>query len=75
VDKIFIARKGGAVKGGPVAGLIVEPVQSEGGDNHATPFFFISLQALCMKHGASFMVDEVQTGLGACGVIWCHEAW
>jgi 4-aminobutyrate aminotransferase/(S)-3-amino-2-methylpropionate transaminase len=75
VDRIFNERKGGQVRGGPVAGVIVEPVQSEGGDNHATPFFFIGLQAICHRHGAAFMVDEVQTGLGACGNIWCHEAW
>ena len=29
---------------------IVEPVQAEGGDNHASPAFFRRLQALCIKH-------------------------
>ena len=38
--------------------------QAEGGDNHATPSFFRGLRQLCTKHGASFIVDEVQTGGG-----------
>jgi 4-aminobutyrate aminotransferase-like enzyme len=33
-----------------IAGLIVEPVQAEGGDNHASPDFFRKLQALCVAH-------------------------
>ena len=32
-------------------------------------------QELTHQYGAFFMVDEVQTGLGACGNVWCHEAW
>lgn len=58
----------------PVAGVVVEPVQAEGGDKHATPYFFNKLQDLCEKHGVAFIVDEVQTGLG-CGKIWAHEHW
>jgi 4-aminobutyrate aminotransferase/(S)-3-amino-2-methylpropionate transaminase len=77
---------------GKVAGVIIEPVQSEGGDNHgrvlhkkekhkltcrplASPEFFRQLQALCKKHDALFIVDEVQTGVGATGTFWAHEAW
>ncbi|CEG76627.1 Putative 4-aminobutyrate aminotransferase [Rhizopus microsporus] len=60
---------------GKVAGVIIEPVQSEGGDNHASPEFFKQLQALCKKHDALFIVDEVQTGVGATGTFWAHEAW
>lgn len=59
----------------PVAGLIVEPIQSEGGDNHASPEFFRSLQDLCKRHGVAFIVDEVQTGVGATGTMWSHEKW
>lgn len=32
-----------------VTGLIVEPIQSEGGDHHASPEFFRRLQAICKK--------------------------
>ncbi|KAM3541460.1 hypothetical protein ARSEF1564_005621 [Beauveria bassiana] len=59
----------------PVAGLIVEPVQSEGGDNHASPAFFQGLRALTRKHGVCLIVDEVQTGFGATGRFWGHEHW
>jgi 4-aminobutyrate aminotransferase / (S)-3-amino-2-methylpropionate transaminase len=33
----------------PVAGIVIEPIQSEGGDNHASPFFFQNLQAIAKK--------------------------
>ncbi|KAG1122538.1 hypothetical protein G6F42_011389 [Rhizopus arrhizus] len=59
----------------PVAGLVIEPIQSEGGDNHASPEFFRGLQAICQKHDVLFIVDEVQTGVGATGTFWAHEAW
>lgn len=60
-------------KNRPVAAMIVEPIQSEGGDNMATPFFFQSLQKLAQEKGVIFIMDEVQTGLGATGKLWCHE--
>ncbi|KAJ6098469.1 hypothetical protein N7467_000004 [Penicillium canescens] len=59
----------------PVAGIIVEPIQSEGGDNHASPDFFQKLQAITKKHGITLIVDEVQTGFGATGRFWAHEHW
>lgn len=36
-------------KGNPVAGIIVEPIQAEGGDNHASPYFFQQLQKIAKK--------------------------
>ncbi len=58
-----------------VAAVIVEPIQGEGGDRHASPAFFRALRALCSHHGAAFVVDEVQTGGGATGAWWAHTAW
>lgn len=72
VDCVMAAQKG---KGRDVAGVIVEPVQAEGGDNHASPAFFLALRRLCTQHGATFIVDEVQTGGGASGLFWAHEHW
>ncbi|KAF2671886.1 4-aminobutyrate aminotransferase [Microthyrium microscopicum] len=57
------------------AAIVVEPIQSEGGDNHASPNFFKGLRAVTKKHGVLFIVDEVQTGLGATGKFWAHEHW
>ncbi|KAB8236204.1 4-aminobutyrate aminotransferase [Aspergillus alliaceus] len=59
----------------PVAGIIVEPIQSEGGDNHASPEFFQYLQAITKAYGICLIVDEVQTGFGDTGKFWGHEHW
>ncbi|GAA5796204.1 hypothetical protein HPULCUR_001574 [Helicostylum pulchrum] len=58
-----------------VAAVVIEPIQSEGGDNHASPDFFRKLQAICQNNDVLFIVDEVQTGVGATGTFWAHEAW
>lgn len=57
----------------PVAGVIVEPIQSEGGDNEASPEFFRALQKIIKKKEAALLMDEVQTGGGPTGKMWCHE--
>jgi 4-aminobutyrate aminotransferase/(S)-3-amino-2-methylpropionate transaminase len=59
----------------PPAAMIIEPIQSEGGDNHASPAFFQKLRDLALKHNVLFIVDEVQTGVGATGKFWAHEHW
>jgi 4-aminobutyrate aminotransferase/(S)-3-amino-2-methylpropionate transaminase len=59
----------------PPCAVIVEPIQSEGGDNHASPEFFRGLRAVTRKHGVLLIVDEVQTGVGATGKFWAHEHW
>lgn len=56
-----------------VAGLIVEPIQSEGGDNEASPEFFQGLRRITKKHGVALLIDEVQTGGGPTGKLWAHE--
>ena len=58
---------------GRVAAVIVEPIQSEGGDRHASPAFFQEVQRLAGEASAAFILDEVQTGMGASGTLWCHE--
>lgn len=59
--------------GSPVAGIICEPIQAEGGDNHGSPAFFQGLSDICTRLNISLMMDEVQTGGGATGKMWCHE--
>ncbi|KAH7037736.1 aminotransferase class-III-domain-containing protein [Microdochium trichocladiopsis] len=59
----------------PPCAVVVEPIQSEGGDNHASPEFFRGLRALTKKHGVLLIVDEVQTGVGATGKFWAHDHW
>lgn len=59
----------------PVAAVVVEPIQSEGGDNHASPNFFRGLRDITKRNNVLFIVDEVQTGVGATGKFWAHEHW
>jgi 4-aminobutyrate aminotransferase/(S)-3-amino-2-methylpropionate transaminase len=59
----------------PPCAVIVEPIQSEGGDNHASPAFFRGLREVTQKHGVLLIVDEVQTGVGATGKFWAHDHW
>ncbi|XP_033117776.1 4-aminobutyrate aminotransferase, mitochondrial-like isoform X2 [Anneissia japonica] len=64
-----------AAKGRDVAGLIVEPIQAEGGDNHATPYFFQGLRNITTQNGMGMVVDEVQTGGGCTGTIFASDQW
>lgn len=57
----------------PIVAVLVEPIQSEGGDNHALAAFFQGLRDITLKHGALLIMDEVQTGVGATGTLWAHE--
>ena len=59
--------------GNRVAGLIIEPIQSEGGDNHFRPEFMQALRDLCSENRIIFILDEVQTGIGLTGRFWAHE--
>lgn len=50
-----------------VAGLIVEPLQGEGGMNIGTREFLTRCQELCALNNALFIIDEVQSGIGRTG--------
>lgn len=60
-------------KGCPVVGIIIEPIQSEGGDHHGSNFWFQNLQKLCERLDIVYLMDEVQTGGGPTGKLWAHE--
>ncbi|MCG8453039.1 MAG: acetylornithine transaminase [Spirochaetales bacterium] len=53
-----------------VAGVIVEPIQGEGGLNMVSRDFARALNALCQEHDALLIADEVQTGMGRCGSLF-----
>jgi acetylornithine/N-succinyldiaminopimelate aminotransferase len=55
------------------AGILVEPVQGEGGIRAAAPGFLKALRALCDEHGILLGFDEVQTGMGRSGKLFAHE--
>ena len=52
-----------------IAGMVIEPIQAEGGDNHASDHFFRALRSLALEFNVSFIVDEVQTGGGPTGIV------
>lgn len=56
-----------------IAAIIIEPIQSEGGDNHFRGEFLKSLQDFCRANEALFILDEVQTGMGMTGLYWAYE--
>jgi 4-aminobutyrate aminotransferase/(S)-3-amino-2-methylpropionate transaminase len=60
-------------KGQDVAGIVIEPIQCEGGDNHPSPEFMRGLQAITKKWDVGLLIDEVQTGCGSTGLMWCYQ--
>lgn len=56
-----------------IAVLIIETVQSEGGDNHFRPEFLQKLRRICDEHDIMLMFDEVQVGMGITGTMWCWQ--
>ena len=56
-----------------IAALIIEPIQGEGGDNHFRGEFLRSLRQICDESEIFFIVDEVQTGVGLTGRMWCYQ--
>ena len=60
--------------GPETAGIMVEPVQGEGGVNVAPAGWLKALRELCDKHGLLLVLDEVQTGMGRTGTLFAYEA-
>ena len=51
------------------AGIMLEPIQGEGGINEVTAEFLEFVQHLCKEHDLLLMLDEVQCGLGRTGTL------
>jgi 4-aminobutyrate aminotransferase len=56
-----------------VAGILVEPIQGEGGYVIPPAGFFPALRALCDRHGILLIADEIQSGVGRSGKWWAIE--
>jgi len=59
--------------GPQTAGILIEPIQGEGGVRVAAPAFLRALRLLCDEHGLLLIFDEVQTGIGRTGSFFAHE--
>jgi 4-aminobutyrate aminotransferase len=55
------------------AGIIVEPVQSDGGDIVPPPQFLRGLERICRQHGIMLLIDEVKIGFGRSGRMFAFE--
>lgn len=56
-----------------IACIIIEPIQSEGGDNHFRPEFLQELRRICDENDILLIFDEVQVGMGITGKMWAWQ--
>jgi putrescine aminotransferase len=59
--------------GEDVGAVLLEPVQGEGGVNIPDDKYLPGVRALCDEFGALLILDEVQTGMGRTGKMFCFE--
>ncbi len=52
------------------AAVVVEPVQGEAGGVAPPPGYLTRVREICTRHGALFIADEIQTGMGRTGKLW-----
>ncbi len=62
-----------AAIGPHTAGVLVEPIQGEGGIRPLPYGFLAGLRKLCDEQGVLLVLDEVQTGMGRTGKLFAHE--
>jgi len=55
------------------AAVMVEPIQGEGGVNVPDDGYLPGLRKLCDEAGILLVLDEIQTGMGRTGKLWCYE--
>lgn len=53
--------------------VILEPIQGEGGVNIPSAAYFAKLREFCTQHDILLIVDEVQTGMGRTGTLFCFQ--
>jgi acetylornithine/succinyldiaminopimelate/putrescine aminotransferase len=58
--------------GPDTAAVVLEPIPATLGMPIASAGYLAGVQAVCRDRGALLVMDEVQTGLGRCGAVWCH---
>jgi L-lysine 6-transaminase len=56
-----------------ICAIIIEPIQSEGGDNHFRAEFLSSLRKIADENELMLIFDEVQNGVGLTGRFWAFQ--
>jgi acetylornithine/N-succinyldiaminopimelate aminotransferase len=59
--------------GPATAGILIEPLQGEGGVREPSHAFFRALRQLCDERGLLLLFDEVQTGMGRTGDLFAYK--
>ena len=59
--------------GPQTAAIMIEPIMGEGGVRVVEPAFLRSLRELCDEHGLLLVFDEIQTGMGRTGELFCYQ--
>ena len=72
VDFNDVAALDAAMAVGDVAAVMLEPVQGESGVIPAAPGYLKEVRALCDKHDALLVLDEIQCGMGRSGGLFAH---
>lgn len=62
-----------AAIGPNTAGILIEPLQGEGGVRAPPHAFFRALRELCDANGILLIFDEVQTGMGRTGELFAYK--
>ena len=74
VDFNDLAALEAAMAGGDVCAVMLEPVQGEGGVMPARDGYLAGVRALCDRHDALLVLDEIQCGMGRTGPLFAHWA-
>jgi ornithine--oxo-acid transaminase len=53
--------------------FMVEPIQGEGGILIPPDGYLSAARRICRENGVLFVLDEIQTGLGRCGTLYCYQ--
>ena len=61
--------------GEDVGAVLLEPIQGEGGVNIPDDDYLPGVRRLCDDYGSLLILDEVQTGMGRTGTMFCCEHW
>jgi ornithine--oxo-acid transaminase len=54
-------------------GFLVEPIQGEAGVKIPAADYLTRVREICSQHNVIFCADEIQTGLGRTGKLFCYE--
>ncbi len=74
-DAVALEREAAMIAAAPggLAAIILEPIQGEGGVIIPPDDYLPTARRICDRRGALLIVDEVQTGIGRTGTMFCCE--